>query len=328
MLFDNPRTLIIVSIVAVICLFFVVLYMRFQKVKEQRRQRAEDALIDEGAASLTRDYFRDDGTTLNPDPFMFVESDETVVKDDKTSTQKKNKEKGLVSRVLDTLKSGKLLKGINSFSVTTSKKLAERLDARDQTTPEEKAEREKIARLADDAVNPLLSMRIAKIKKEQQEQEARKADADSKHAAATKLLSGASSGKSGEGDEKDGRGEGDAEEGESKGKAGRGGGIYQLSAEQIAELQKVMSASSSNENQQSLKNDSAKNATKRKDDNDVNDKNIKTIANDDGGGKERGYLGEEGVDGAVQGAFQTEATRRYRENKTEQEERGENVEEA
>lgn len=311
----GPQYYIIASIIAVVCLFFVVLYTRYQSVKEQRKLNDEEAMIREGEKTLAEDYFDANGT-MNPTPYVF---DETAFDDDEedeekkeknpkadgvtgaeareggddNAKEKKKKEKGVVGRVVDSIKNGKLLKTINRFAVRTNQ-LSERVAAKDTSTEEEKLQRERYGRLSDDAVNPLFPLRVAKIKKEQEEYEQRKAETQRRHAAAATLLGATTTQeqKKEEQQEKVNRAqekENDEEEGEGQ-KERKSSGIYQFSAEQLQQLTNVMSAPPPPPQPPSAS------STKSID---VVDRNCRTE-----------YLSESGVDGAVQGAFQTDATRR------------------
>lgn len=308
----GPQYYIIASIIAIVCLFFVVLYTRYQSMREQRKLNDEEALIREGEKTLDEDYFDGSGT-MNPTPYVF---DETAFEDDddgetkqqesasneaaaatapgevareaagegadaSNKNNKKKKEKGVVDRVVDSIKSGKLLKTINRFAVRTNQ-LSERIAAKDTSTEEEKLQRERFGRLSDDAVNPLFPLRVAKIKKEQEEHEQRKAETQRRNAAAATLLGVPA--KTQQQQEQNGEQRSEKQAGEElvekEQKETKSSGIYQFNAEQLQQLSNVMSAS----------------ATKSID------------AVDKTGRKE--YLGQGGVDGAVQGAFQTDATRR------------------
>lgn len=218
---------VLVTLIIVVCAFFAFLYMRYTASKRQREQAEEAVFIQEGNLRLQQDFFRADGS-MNPAPFVFKDdstenegavnsraqgdhrqsendagkktnktsSSDAKTKDgDDSDTDSEGDEQdeqenkgGIVSQVVDSLKSGKLLRTINRFSVRTnqiSKRLA------DRKSDEEKEESEKLNRLADEAVNPLFERRIAKLQKEQAEKEQLQLNVARRHAGAISLLASA-----------------------------------------------------------------------------------------------------------------------------------------
>lgn len=99
----------------------------------------------------------------------------------------------VVQQVVGSLKSGKLLRTINRFSVRTSQ-ISKRLADRQST--EEKEESERLNRLADEAVNPLFERKLAKLQKEKAEKEQLQMNVARRHAGALALFEKQQSGPS------------------------------------------------------------------------------------------------------------------------------------
>lgn len=238
---DERRYYVLVTVVAAVCLFFVLLYLRYKHVSEQRQCTERAALIEEGDDRLQQEFFRADGS-LNPTPFVYDDGGGAEDNEVEADKEKEKQPKGIVTQVVDSIKSGNLLRTINRFATRTNQ-ISERLAERE--TAEDKEERQQWSRLADEAVNPLFPRRVAQIKRDRAEYEQRKENTERRHAAAATLLArNPGNSEKRERDDKGEDGGNSPNQQQQQQQADHPGTIYNFNEEQLQALSTVMSTTS------------------------------------------------------------------------------------
>lgn len=139
-------------------LFFSVLYVRYQKLRKQRNQLSDDNLIRRGQLDLKKKYLDVNGN-VRESIFSTESLRQPVEENDdvKEETNDDKKEKTSVGdQIFETITSGKLINMFNRFHVRT-KELGKNLEPK--ISPFDRLRAEKVARMADESVNPLFRMK-------------------------------------------------------------------------------------------------------------------------------------------------------------------------
>lgn len=191
---NGKPTWIIVFVLAAVTAVFILLYLKYQRSVERREKDREQYLVRAGRLELRKRYYDAYGN-LRPDlfdteariarmPDVDEENDDGSEQDEPndgpcnngdaetggshTAKTAKKKDGGVVQQLMRTVTSGRLVHMINNFQLKTNR-LAQRFEQ--PLSPEDRARRERFARLADESVNPLFSLRVRQAEIEQEERE-------------------------------------------------------------------------------------------------------------------------------------------------------------
>lgn len=176
----------IVIAVAALC---VLLYGSYKKLRAHQQAAQEDAIARQGPERL-RNYVKADGT-LNDAAFAV---DWDAVRSNAGADANAKPPQTLARKVTKVLKSGQLLHSMNRMASSMtgmSDKITKKIEERNRgaETEEERAERQKYEKLADDAVNPLFPLRMRQMR----EQKAREREEQQRaydRAQATEMIDG------------------------------------------------------------------------------------------------------------------------------------------